>query len=162
MFVTHLYAPDESYFRVFEYLESQPNFFYKNLATPDKPPRSKEKEAIREDLRRQMTDAEVVVVLSSLYLRDPTSIEYQCLYAQSCDKPLVVLEPFGSTETGAGEAARDGGRSRALERAGDGRCDPSPGASRRYDALGRDRIQARLTLMSVGTRDEPVSPADRV
>jgi len=54
LFVTHLYAPDETYFRVFEYLESQPNFYYRNLSTPDKPPRSKEKEAIREDLRRQM------------------------------------------------------------------------------------------------------------
>ena len=98
LFVTHLFAPDESYFRVFEFLESQPNYFYVNLATPEKPPRSKEKEAIREDLRRQMTGAEVVVVLSSLYLQDPVSIEYQCLYAQSCDKPLVVLEPFGTSE----------------------------------------------------------------
>jgi hypothetical protein len=98
LFVTHLYAPDESYFRVFEYLESQPNFFYRNLATPDKPPRSKEKEAIREDLRRQMADAEVVVVLSTLYLRDAAAIEYQVLYAQSCDKPIVVLEPFGTTD----------------------------------------------------------------
>ena len=98
LFVTHLYGPDESYFRVFEYLESQPNYFYSNLATPEKPPRSKESEAIREDLRRQMADAEVVVVLSSLYLRDPVMIEYQCLYAQSCDKPIVVLEPFGTTE----------------------------------------------------------------
>ena len=58
LFVTHLYAPDEAYFRVFEYLESQPNFFYRNLAAPDKPPRSREKEAIREDLRRQMADAD--------------------------------------------------------------------------------------------------------
>ncbi|MBM4218596.1 MAG: hypothetical protein FJ171_02970 [Gammaproteobacteria bacterium] len=99
LFVTHLYAPDESYFRVFEYLEAQPNFFYANLATPDKPPRSREREAIREDLRRQITDAEVIVVLSSLYLRDATVIEYQCLYAQSCDKPLVGLEPFGTSET---------------------------------------------------------------
>jgi len=98
LFVAHLFAPDDSYFRVFEYLESQPNFYYKNLATPDKPPRSKEKEAIREDLRRQMTDAEVVVILSDLYLRDPGAIEYQCLYAQSSEKPLVVLEPFGTTE----------------------------------------------------------------
>ncbi len=98
LFVTHLFAPDEAYFRVFEYLESQPNFYYKNLATPDKPPRSKEKEAIREDLRRQMTDAEVVVILSDLYLRDPGAIEYQCLYAQTSEKPLVVLEPFGTTE----------------------------------------------------------------
>jgi hypothetical protein len=98
LFITHLYAPDESYFRVFEYLESQPNYYYKNLATPDRPPRSKEKEAIREDLRRQIAGAEVVVALSSLYMRDPTSIEYQCLYAQSCDKPLVVMEPFGTKE----------------------------------------------------------------
>ena len=98
LFVTHLYAPDETYFRVFEYLESQPNFYYRNLSTPDKPPRSKEKEAIREDLRRQMADAEVVVVLSTLYLRDPTGIEYQCLYAQSSDKPMVVMEPFGTTD----------------------------------------------------------------
>jgi len=97
LFVTHVYEPDESYFRVFEYLESQPTFFYANLATPDKPPRSKEKEAIREDIRRQMVDAEVIVVLSSLYLRDAAAVEYQCLYAQSCDKPLVVMEPFGTT-----------------------------------------------------------------
>ena len=96
LFVTHLYAPDEAYFRVFEYLESQPNFYYKNLATPEKPPRTKEKEAIREDLRRQMTDAEVIVLLSSLYERDPALIEYQGLYAQSCDKPLIVMEPFGT------------------------------------------------------------------
>jgi hypothetical protein len=98
LFVTHLYAPDEAYFRVFEYLESQPNFFYQNLATPEKPPRSKEKEAIREDLRRQMAEAEVIVLLSSLHARDPVLIEYQGLYAQSCDKPLVVMEPFGTTE----------------------------------------------------------------
>lgn len=98
LFVTHLYAPDEAYFRVFEYLESQPNFFYRNLAAPDKPPRSREKEAIREDLRRQMADAEVVVLLSSLHARDPVLIEFQALYAQSCDKPLVVMEPFGTTE----------------------------------------------------------------
>ena len=96
LFVTHLYAPDEAYFRIFEYLESSPNFFYRNLATPEKPPRSKEKEAIREDLRRQMIDAEVVVLLSSLYERDPVLIEYQGLYAQSCEKPLIVMEPFGT------------------------------------------------------------------
>ena len=98
LFVTHLYEPDESYFRVFEYLESQPNFFYTNLATPEKPPRSKEKEATREDLRRQIADAEVVILLSSLYKRDPVLVEYQGLYAQSCEKPLIVMEPFGTTE----------------------------------------------------------------
>ena len=95
LFVTHLFAPDDAYFRVFEYLESQPNFYYTNLASPEKPPRSKEKEAVREDLRRQMSEAEVVILLSSLYSRDHVLIEYQGLYAQSCEKPLIVMEPFG-------------------------------------------------------------------
>lgn len=95
LFVSHLYAPDESYFRVFEYLESTPNFYYTNCSTPDKPPRSKEREALREDLRRQITEAEVVVVLSSLSDRDAVLLEFQALCAKSLDKPLIVMEPFG-------------------------------------------------------------------
>ncbi len=71
LFVSHLYAPDEAYFRVFEYLESATNFFYKNCSTPDKPPRSMEREALKEDLRRQINDAEVVVILSDLYRARP-------------------------------------------------------------------------------------------
>ena len=96
LFVSHLYANDEAYSRVFEYLESAINFFYKNYATPDKPPRSKEREALKEDLRRQINEAEIVILLSALHERDPIMIEFQALYAKSCDKPVIVMEPFGT------------------------------------------------------------------
>ena len=96
LYVGHLYAPDEAYFRVFEYLESSPNFFYVNFATPDRPPRSKEKESLKEDLRRQINESEVVVLLSSMYASDAALIEFQALYAKACDKPLIVMEPFGT------------------------------------------------------------------
>jgi hypothetical protein len=99
LFVSHHYAPDDEYFRVFEYLESSINFFYKNLSTPDQPPRSLDRESLKEDLRRQMADAEAVMVLSSLYSRDQVLIEFQALYAKACDKPLIVMEPFGTEET---------------------------------------------------------------
>lgn len=98
LFVSHLYAPDEAYFRVFEYLESSPNFFYANQARPDRPPRSREKEALKEDLRRQIDGAEVVVLLSSMYERDAVLIEFQALYAKACDKPVIAMEPFGTGE----------------------------------------------------------------
>lgn len=98
LFVSHLYAPDEAYFRVFEYLESSPNFFYANEARPDRPPRSREKEALKEDLRRQIDGAEVVVLLSSMYERDAVLIEFQALYAKACDKPVIAMEPFGTGE----------------------------------------------------------------
>ena len=96
LFVSHLYAPDEAYSRVFEYLESAINFFYKNYATPDKPPRSKEREALKEDLRRQISEAEVVILRSTRHERDPVLIEFQALYAKASDKPVIVMEPFGT------------------------------------------------------------------
>jgi len=98
LFVSHLYLPDDEYFRVFEYLESATNFFYQNLSAPDRPPRSNDKESIKEALRREMAEAEAVIVLSRQYAQDPVMIEFQALYAKACDKPVIVMEPFGTGE----------------------------------------------------------------
>ena len=99
LYVSHLYAPDDDYFRVFEYLESAVNFFYANLSAPDQPPRKLDKESLKEGLRQQMADAEVVMLLCGQYEKDPTLMEFQALYAQACDKPIIVMEPFGTGET---------------------------------------------------------------
>ncbi len=96
--VSHLFEPDDEYQRVFEYLESARNFYYRNLSAPDRRPRGADKEALKEELRRQMADAEIVVVLASQYARDPVLTEFQALYAKACDKPLLVIEPFGTTQ----------------------------------------------------------------
>ena len=40
----------DDYLRVFEYLESARNFFYRNYSTPDHPPVG-DKETLKEDLR---------------------------------------------------------------------------------------------------------------
>ena len=37
LFVTHAWELSDDYLRVFEYLESARNFFYRNYSTPDKP-----------------------------------------------------------------------------------------------------------------------------
>ena len=96
LFVSHLYAPDEAYFRVFEYLESAINFFYKNCSTPDKPPRSMERESLKEDLRKQINEAEIVLILADLHARDPILIEFQALYTKANEKPVLIMEPFGT------------------------------------------------------------------
>jgi len=38
VFVTHAWEVSDDYLRIFEYLESARNFFYKNLSAPDKAP----------------------------------------------------------------------------------------------------------------------------
>ena len=76
LFVCHVYHEDDDYHRVFEYLESASNFFYRNTSTPEQRPAG-DKEAVRDDLRRQITDAEIVLVPAQLYRKHLDWVEFQ-------------------------------------------------------------------------------------
>ena len=95
LFVTHAWEPGDDYLRVFEYLESARNFFYRNLSAPDRRP-SGDKEAAKEELRRQIAPVEAVIGLTSLYDIDQDLLTFELLYAQASQKPVVLLKPFGS------------------------------------------------------------------
>jgi hypothetical protein len=95
VFVTHTFAENADYHRVFEYLESSPNFFYANCSAPNDVPATGGREALKEALLKQIRAAEVVVVVSSMYMDNRDWIEYQMDAAQAADLPLVALEPFG-------------------------------------------------------------------
>jgi hypothetical protein len=96
VFVTHTFSSHPDYHRVFEYLESSPNFFYVNCSVPDHPPMAGGKEALKEEYRVQLKNAEIVVVLSSLYAENPYWVTYQMDAAQAAELPLVALSAFGS------------------------------------------------------------------
>jgi hypothetical protein len=98
LFVCHVWVEDEDYHRIFEYVESSPNFFYRNTSTPDAR-QSGDKEALRDSLRKQIGEAEVVIVPAALYRRNVDWVEFQMHCAKAYDKPLIVLEPFGGTDT---------------------------------------------------------------
>jgi hypothetical protein len=95
LFVTHNFADHADYHRVFEYLESTPNFFYVNCSAPDAAPAAGGKEAIKDEYRKQITSAEVVVVLGSLYADAREWIAYQMDVAQAFELPIVALKAFG-------------------------------------------------------------------
>lgn len=106
LFVTHAFAEHPDYHRVFEYLETASNFFYLNCSKPDDVPATGGKEALRETLRAQIKNAEVVVVLSSLYAENRDWITYEMDVAQALDLPLIALEPFGGTGAVPEEVAK--------------------------------------------------------
>jgi hypothetical protein len=95
LFVTHAWEPGDDYLRVFEYLESSRNFFYRNFSAPEKRP-SGDKEAGKEELRRQIAPVEAVIALSSLFDANQDLVTFQLLYAQASQKAVVLLKPFGS------------------------------------------------------------------
>jgi hypothetical protein len=98
LFVTHLWAPADDYLRVFEYLESSRNFFYKNFSDPEHRPAG-DREALKQVLRTQISPVEVLIGLASLYEQDQDLITFQLLYAQACQKPVILLRPFGSSQS---------------------------------------------------------------
>ena len=106
IYVTHAFASHADYHRVFEYLESTANFFYRNRSTPDHPPAAGGKEALKEAYRSQMKIAEVAIVLSSLYLENEFWTAYQMDVAEASNLPLVVVSPFGGTTKVPAELAK--------------------------------------------------------
>lgn len=97
LFVTHAWEFSDDYLRVFEYLESARNFFYRNFSTPDKRP-SGDREALREDLRLQIAPVEAVIALASLNDTNTDLLTFQLLYAQANNKAVVLLKHFGSAK----------------------------------------------------------------
>jgi hypothetical protein len=97
VFVGHGFETNEDYMRVFEYLESSHNFYYVNCSSPETRG-SFDREALREELRRQIALAEVVIIPSSLYRTHRDWIDFELNCAKGMEKPVVVLESFGVKE----------------------------------------------------------------
>jgi hypothetical protein len=96
LFVTHGWETSDEYLRIFEYLESARNFFYKNLSAPDKAPKSGGVEADREELRRQIAQAECVIALPGMYRQHSDLLQFQLTFAKASDKPVILMKPFGA------------------------------------------------------------------
>src|ERR1044072_7844706 len=74
--------------RIFEYLGSARNFFYKNYSAPDKAPAGG-KEADREELRKQIAQAECVIALPGLYRQHSDLMLFEMTFAKASDKPVI-------------------------------------------------------------------------
>jgi hypothetical protein len=98
VFVTHNWHDSDDYSRVFEYLESAKNFFYRNTSTPETPPGATDTESVRANLRKQIDAAEVVVALVTLYAASPDLMIFQMNYAQSQKKPVLLMGFFGTRQ----------------------------------------------------------------
>jgi hypothetical protein len=95
VFVAHAFEPNEDYMRVFEYLESSHNFYYRNCSNPDLQIAG---DAVKEELRKQIALAEVVIVPAGLYRTQRETIDFILNCAKGLDKPVIVLETFGVKE----------------------------------------------------------------
>lgn len=94
VFVTHAFTEDEDYLRVFEFLESNEGFYYVNVSKPENIP-SGGFEEIKDELIRQIDEAEAIFVTTQSYLSKPELIRFQMQAALAKGKPVLGIEPFG-------------------------------------------------------------------
>src|SRR5258708_31229581 len=97
LFVTHAWVENDDYGRVFEYLEASGTFYYLNTSQPQAK-RPIDKESQREDLRRQISPCEVIVVLPAVYQIAPELVLFHMNFAKAANRPIVAIENLGSTE----------------------------------------------------------------
>ena len=95
LYVTHAWSADDEYLRVFEFLESARNFYYRNQSRPDQRP-SGGREPELDALRRQIDSAEVVMCLAAQYAQSAFWLDFQVTYAKATRKAVVLLACFGT------------------------------------------------------------------
>lgn len=96
IFVAHLFERSTDYLRVFEYLESHDRLRYVNTADPDIRPAGG-REAVREELRRQIGAAEIVVMPMNTCAAGSDLVAFQLDVAGAFSKPAVMIKSFGET-----------------------------------------------------------------
>jgi hypothetical protein len=95
VFVTHSFEESDDYVRVFEYLESARNFYYRNCGNLALEPGARSQDVVREELRKQIAAAEVIIALASLYPEQQDLLIFELNYSKASDKPVVFLPLFG-------------------------------------------------------------------
>ena len=77
IFVTHLFAENEDYQRVFEYLTSRDTFYYVGSSKPESLPETEGPQAIKDELIKQIKPAEVVIMPVAMYDLNPSLMQFQ-------------------------------------------------------------------------------------
>lgn len=96
VFVSHLFEKHPDYLRVFEYLESREKFLYLNVANPERKPAGG-KEAIKEELRNQIRESEIMILPVTIFELDPGLVTFQMDCAGAFSKPIIGVKSFGET-----------------------------------------------------------------
>ena len=96
LYAVHGWHRDEDYARLFEYIESADNFFYRALSDPDAvSPQGDGVAARRSLISDALKEAECVVCAAGTWERFNDWARYTVEAARRLDLPVVVIEHFG-------------------------------------------------------------------
>lgn len=103
LFISHLWAYSDQYDRLVSLLNAAPNFDYRNYSVPKDDPihNAPYQYQLKEAIRRQMQPASCVIILAGVYSTYSKWINIEIELAQSMNKKIIAVEPWGASRTSA-------------------------------------------------------------
>ena len=101
LFISHSWSYSDQYDRLVALLNAAPNFDYRNYSVPKHDPihNSPYQYQLKEAIRRQMQPASCVIILAGVYSTYSKWINIEIELAQSMNKKIIAVEPFGASRT---------------------------------------------------------------
>ncbi len=96
IFISHAWQHSEHYWKVVEWFDNAPNFFWKNCSVPshDFLP-DKTSAGLSQGMTRQISPAQFVIILGGMYAAHSAWIEYEISEAQRMGKTIIGVKPWG-------------------------------------------------------------------
>src|SRR5262245_34088907 len=97
IFVSHAWHRGEHYSRVVSWLDDARNFAWENLSVPEhNPVHANDREALQYELRNQMRDADVFLILAGMYAAHSDWIDFELAFARRIGRPILGIRPRGA------------------------------------------------------------------
>jgi len=96
VFISHAWNYSSDYHRVVDFLNAAPRFAWLNLSVPEHDPLHAGDDELEYQLRNQMRDADVFVIIGGMYTNHSGWIDFEVGFARRIGRPIILLRPRGS------------------------------------------------------------------
>ena len=97
LFISHAWRYDDDYYRLVGLLNNANYFKWRNYSVPQHDPLDvNNTRRLAESLKQQIRPVNAVLIVSGMYVNHRNWIQYEIEVAQSYNKPIIGIEPWGS------------------------------------------------------------------
>ena len=97
LFISHAWRYDDDYYRFVGLLNNANYFKWRNYSVPQHDPLDvNNNRRLAESLKQQIRPVNAVFIISGMYVNHRDWIKYEIEVAQSYNKPIIGIEPWGS------------------------------------------------------------------
>lgn len=97
VFICHDWEYSDEYDHVCEFLDSAPNFQWRNLSVPEHDPLDTN-DMLEKNLRDQIRPADVMLVLAGMYTARSDWMDWEMAFARRIGKSIIGVKPWGNIQ----------------------------------------------------------------